>query len=135
MCLLKDCLDLDHCITDPTLNETFFNSTSEELLETTTIGSASNETMSKTSVDQANYNKWCVVMFFLIMMFMDTISATLNILITMSYPGAMMAPSDDPEDPVEGEEASGEVAATTPDFEQLNENVIKGNVCHDEQSK
>ena len=54
----------------------------------------------------------------------------------MNYHGAMMAPNDDPEDPVEGGEASDQAAASaTPDFEQLNENVIKGNVCHDEQSK
>ena len=85
-------------------------------------------------MDEEKFNKWCVVMFFLLMMFMDTISATLNVLITMNYHGAMMAPSDDPEDPVEGGEASDQAAAT-PDFEQLNENVIKGNVCHDEQSK
>ena len=85
-------------------------------------------------MDEAKFNKWCVVMFFLLMMFMDTISVSLNLLITMSYHGAMMDPNDDPEDPVEGEEASDQAAAT-PDFAQLNENVIKGNVCHDEQSK
>ena len=124
------------CFSDPTSNGTFFNLTSEELLETTTIASAHNETVSKTilGMDEAKFNKWCVIMFFLLMMFMDTISATLNVLITMSYHGAMMAPSDDPEDPVEGGEASDQAAAT-PDFEQLNDNVIKGNVCHDEQSK
>ena len=87
--------------------------------------------MSKTilGMDAHEFNRWCVVLFLVICTVLDMISATLNILITMRNPGIM-----NPEDSVEGEEASDHGAAT-PEFELLNENVIKGNLCHDDQSK
>ena len=82
-------------------------------------------------MDENEFDRWCVVLFLVMCMVLDMISATLNIYITMKNPGLMMV---NPEDPMEGEEISDQAAAT-PDFEQLNENIIKGNLCHDEQSK